>query len=144
MSGGHSVIQNNCHYIFIYSFYATPINYHGYNLKRIQANLHLITAHQCEFELIMAVRATFIFKEREKEVESGDWHPKMSKRGKAVSSHPCLHECSAGLRGNITAGQILLSRPRHADQKTCQKGHKEKGKMSLLTSFGLLIVRSWA
>lgn len=34
MSGGHSVIQNNCHYIFIYSFYATPLNYHGYNLKR--------------------------------------------------------------------------------------------------------------
>lgn len=34
MSGGHSVIQNNCHYIFIYSFYATPFNYHGYNLKR--------------------------------------------------------------------------------------------------------------
>lgn len=33
MSGGHSVIQNNCHYIFIYSFYATPLNYHGYNFK---------------------------------------------------------------------------------------------------------------
>lgn len=24
MSGGHSVIQNNCHYTFIYSFFAPP------------------------------------------------------------------------------------------------------------------------
>lgn len=33
MSGGHSVIQNSCRYIFIYSFCATPLNRHGYNLK---------------------------------------------------------------------------------------------------------------
>lgn len=37
MSGGHSVIRNNCHYTFIYSFYATPLNYHGYNLKKDSA-----------------------------------------------------------------------------------------------------------
>lgn len=34
MSGGHSVIRNNCYYTFIYSFCATPLNYHGYNLKK--------------------------------------------------------------------------------------------------------------
>lgn len=49
MSGGHSVIRNNCHYTFIYSFYATPPQPWLQFEKKIQPNLHLITVHHHEF-----------------------------------------------------------------------------------------------
>lgn len=64
MSGGHSVIQNNCRYIFIYSFCATPLNYHGYNLKGFRqtfiwsqhTNVNLIVNYGCIEPLLLKER----------------------------------------------------------------------------------------
>ena len=50
MSGGHSVIQNNCRRIFIYSLWAPPPQSPWLQLERVQADLHWVTAHPCECE----------------------------------------------------------------------------------------------
>lgn len=49
MSGGHSVIRNNCHYTFIYSFFAPSSITMVTVRKKTRPNLHLITVHHHEF-----------------------------------------------------------------------------------------------
>lgn len=80
MSGGHSVIQNNCRYIFIYSFCATPLNYHGYNLKGFRqtfiwsqhTNVNLRVNYGCIEPLLLKEKMKMELRER---------HPKMSEPG---------------------------------------------------------------
>lgn len=73
MSGGHSVIRNNCHYTFIYSFYASLLNYHGYNLKTDSAKPpfdHTTPSWICE--LIMAVWSQSHLKREMMDMQSGE------------------------------------------------------------------------
>lgn len=110
MSGGHSVIQNNCRYIFIYSFCATPLNYHGYNLKGFRqtfiwsqhTNVNLRVNYGCIEPLLLKEKMKMELRER---------HPKMSEPGthallrSACGSHSdrahstaAPHHCTLGLR----------------------------------------------
>lgn len=80
MSGGHSVIQNNCHYIFIYSFCATPLNYHGYNLKGFRQTF--IWSQHTNVNLRVNYGCTEPCSLKEKmQMELGEWHPEMSEPG---------------------------------------------------------------
>lgn len=148
MSGGHSVIQNNCRYIFIYSFYATPLNYHGYSLKGFRqifiwsqhTNVNLRVNYGCVEPLLFK-------RERKWKWSQGSRHHKMSEVPAKLCAHTppqrsmwqpqCQHipdccphmGCTVELR-HLPEDKILLSRLGQINPKTWQiKGTSgEKGK----------------
>ena len=70
MSGGHSVIQNNCRYIFIYSFCATALNRHGYNLKGFRQTFICSQHTNVNLRVNYGCIEPFLFKRERMEVES--------------------------------------------------------------------------
>lgn len=119
MSGGHSVIQNNCHYIFIYSFCATPLNYHGYNLKGFRqtfiwsqhTNVNLRVNYGCTEPLSLKEKMQMELRER---------HPEMSELGAELWAHALLRSASGSPHGPHTR---QLPHALHYGPQTPTGGH---------------------
>lgn len=158
MSGGHSVIQNNCHYIFIYSFSATPLNYHGYNFKGFRqtfiwsqhTNVNLRVNYGC-IEPLLFKRERMKMQSRE-QASQDVWS-----ESQAVCTRPAQGSLWHMWRQHTLSGWPPTGRPvgfRHppegttlgqTDTKTCQvKGTLGDRGKALCRHILLLVIRELA